>query len=95
MAQATGTTEADGPSPFKLLEELKLKYKLKNDRALAAKLEVSPVVISKVKHGKLGLSAAFIIRIHEAVGMPVKRIREISGQHDRFLSSAHADAAPQ
>ena len=61
----------------KLLDTLKEKYDLKNDAEISRRLEVKAPVISKIRHGKSGVSAEFILRIHETLGMPVADIRAL------------------
>lgn len=48
-----------------LLDEVSARKRLANDAALARTLKVMPPVISKLRHGKLNIGPALILRIHE------------------------------
>jgi len=62
---------------MKLLDTLKEKYDLKNDAEISRRLEIKPPVISKIRHGKVSVSAEIILKIHENLGMPVADIRAL------------------
>lgn len=52
---------------------------LKNDAALARALEVSPPVISKLRHNRLPLGASLLIRIHEVTDWSIRDIKDVLG----------------
>jgi len=60
---------------LKLLDELQKRFDIKNDRQLAAKLDVSTPVMSRVRNGKCAVSADIMIRIHEVFGLPIAEIK--------------------
>lgn len=60
---------------MKLLDELQSRFDIKNDRQLAAKLDVSTPVMSRVRNGKCAVSADIMIRIHEVFGLPIAEIK--------------------
>ena len=60
-----------------LLDAVKERYAIKNDAELSRKLDVPPPTISKIRSGKVNVSADMILRIHETFDMPVKEIREL------------------
>jgi len=62
---------------LKLLDELQSRFDIKNDRQLAAKLDVSTPVMSRVRNGKCAVSADIMIRIHEVFGLPIAEIKEL------------------
>lgn len=62
---------------MKLLDALKEKYDLKNDAAIAKRLDVAPPVISRIRNGKAQVSADVIIRVHEEFGMPIADIKAL------------------
>jgi plasmid maintenance system antidote protein VapI len=62
---------------MKLLDEVKKRYEVKNDAELSRKLDVPPPTISKIRSGRISVSADMILRIHETFNMPVKEIREL------------------
>lgn len=61
----------------KLLDHLIVSFKLKNDAALSRALNFKPPVISKIRHGAQPVTSNTILAIHEAFGVPVKKIREL------------------
>jgi plasmid maintenance system antidote protein VapI len=62
---------------MKLLDAVKERYAIKNDAELSRKLDVPPPTISKIRSGKVNVSADMILRIHETFDMQVKEIREL------------------
>jgi plasmid maintenance system antidote protein VapI len=62
---------------MKLLDAVKERYAIKNDAELSRKMDVPPPTISKIRSGKVNVSADMILRIHETFDMPVKEIREL------------------
>ena len=63
------------PPAHKLFDHLLSKHGLKNDAALARAINVNPPLISKIRHGRLELSAVTILAIHETFDEPVADIR--------------------
>ncbi len=61
-----------------LIDYLLSEYNIRNDAALAHVLEVHPPTISKLRHGRMSLTAGVILKIHEAFDMPVKEIKRIA-----------------
>lgn len=66
-----------------LLDYLLQTTGVKNDARLGKLLQLSPPFISKVRHGKLNVSDSLILRVHETLGIPVKKIRAILDAHSR------------
>jgi plasmid maintenance system antidote protein VapI len=62
---------------MQLLDEVKQRYSIKNDAQLSRTLDVQPPTISKIRSGKINVSADMILRIHECLGMPVADIRAL------------------
>lgn len=58
-----------------LLDIIKDEFDLKNDRELAAFLEVRPSVISKLRNGKTPFTAYQILIIHDATDWSIAKIR--------------------
>lgn len=54
---------------------------LKNDAALGRELQVSPPILSKIRHGGLPVSAAILIRMHEVSGLSIFELRACMGDH--------------
>jgi plasmid maintenance system antidote protein VapI len=62
---------------MKLLDTVKERYSIKNDAELSRTLDVPPPTISKIRSGRVNVSADIILRIHEVLGMPVADIRAL------------------
>lgn len=62
---------------MKLLDTIKERHSIKSDAELSRKLDVPPPTISKIRSGRVSVSADMILRIHETFGMTVKEIREL------------------
>lgn len=62
-----------------LLDLLTKELGLKNDAALARKLEVMPPLISKIRNGRLPIGASLLIRMHEVTGMSIRDLRWLMG----------------
>jgi len=65
--------------PDQLLASLIGKLNLKNDAALSRALEVSPPVISKIRHRRLPVTASLLIRMHEVSALSIKDLRHLMG----------------
>lgn len=66
-------------NPNNLLDFMMENLKCKNDAALSRALDVAPPVISKIRHNRLPISAALLIKMHELTALPVRELREIMG----------------
>ena len=73
--------------PKTLFDELMKRFNLKNDAALARFLQVSPPVISKIRHRRLPIGAMLLIRMHEASGMSIRELRSLMGDNSQFFGS--------
>lgn len=74
-------------NPNNLLDTMRDKLDLKNDAALARALEVSPPVISKLRHRTLPVGASILIRMHEVSDVSIKDLRVLMGdRRSKFTS---------
>lgn len=73
--------------PNKLVDALITRMKLKNDAALSRALEVAPPVISKIRHRRLAVGAALLLRMHEVSELSAKDLRELMGDTRRGIFS--------
>jgi hypothetical protein len=62
-----------------LLDTLIAVGNIKNDAALARRLEISPSVICKQRQEKIAVSPGYMIYIHEAFDMPIAEIKHLIG----------------
>jgi plasmid maintenance system antidote protein VapI len=63
--------------PGRVVDRLLELHRLRNDAALSRALGISPATICKIRTGKHGFSAGVVLRIHEALGMPVAELRAL------------------
>ena len=61
--------------PDRLLASLISKLSLKNDAALSRALEVSPPVMSKIRHRRLPVTASLLICMHEVSTSSIAELR--------------------
>jgi hypothetical protein len=74
--------------PDRLLDSLIVHLGLKNDAALSCALEVAPPVISKIRHRRLPVGAAILIRMHEVSGLTIRDLRFLLGdRREKFRVS--------
>lgn len=59
----------------KMLDAVIAKLELKNDAALSRHLEVSPPVISKIRHGRLRVGASILIGLHETSDLSIAELK--------------------
>jgi hypothetical protein len=82
-----------GYDPNRLLDHLLERLHLKNDAALSRLLEVEAPTISKIRHFKLRVGAALLLRIHEVSGLDIEELRALMG--DRRARFRISNQAPQ
>lgn len=84
-------TTARNYDPDNLLASLIGKLKLKNDAALSRALEVSPPVISKIRHRRLPITGSLLIRMHEVSNLSIGELRGLLGdRRNKFrISDKH------
>lgn len=80
--------------PNTMLDTVLAKMQLRNDAALSRMLEVQAPVISKIRHHRMPVSGALLVRIHEATGLSVRNLQDLMGdRRTKFrLSSAQGRA---
>lgn len=83
--------------PNAMLDTILAKLQLRNDAALSRLLEIQAPVISKIRHHRMPVSGALLVRIHEATGLSVRTLQDLMGdRRSKFrLSSAQGRAAAQ
>lgn len=79
MEQAIERAECGDYNPDRLLDVLRENLKVKNDAALARILEVAAPVISKIRHRRLPVGGAILIRMHEVSGLKITDLRFLMG----------------
>ena len=65
--------------PNPLLDYVMRHLGVENDLQLSRHIGISPPVISKVRHGKIPLGSALLVRLHETSGVPTRVLRALTG----------------
>jgi hypothetical protein len=87
------THAIDVLNPGALLDAMIKRLNLKNDAALARKLDVAPPVISKIRHNVLAVGATILIAMHEETGMGIGELRALMGdRRAKFRGTPDAGA---
>lgn len=73
-------------APEKLIERLCKAVGARSYSALGRVINVSPSVLSKVRHRRLGISSEILLKIHEATGIPIRELRRWMGDTRRYFS---------
>lgn len=81
--------------PNSLLDTLISKLRLKNDAALCRALEVTPPVISKIRHKRLPIGASMLIRMHEVSEMSIRELRDLMGDRRQKYRASEAYGKPR
>jgi hypothetical protein len=68
-----------GFDPAHMLDHLRYRLRLKNDASLCRLLEITPPLLSTVRHRKRSVCPGLIIRIHEVTGIRVHDLRAMMG----------------
>jgi hypothetical protein len=89
---ATSEREYD---PNRLLDALIEHLRLKNDAALARTLEVAPPVISKIRHRRLPVGAALLIRMHEVTDLTIGDLRYLMGDRRKKFRISDSQGKPK
>lgn len=63
--------------PNHLLDSVLAYMGLKNDAALARVLSVAPPILSKLRHHKNRVSAAFLLKLYDATGLSITTLRTL------------------
>lgn len=95
MDAATDSTEIHEYNPDRLLDALRDNLYLKNDAALSRMLQIAPPVISKIRHRRLQVSAAVLIRMHEVSGLNISDLRFLLGDRRRKFRISDVQGRPK
>ena len=71
--------------PNRLIDSLLKNIGVKNDFQLSQALDMSASNISKIRKGRMGVSAQTLIAMHEASGLSIRELRELMGDKRRFF----------
>lgn len=60
-----------------LLNQLLRRLQLRNDAALCRMLQVAPPHVSKIRHGRLPVTAALLLQIYDKTSIPIDDLRAL------------------
>jgi hypothetical protein len=63
--------------PNRLLDFLQANLQLKNDAQLSRTIGVAPPVLSKLRHKRLQVNAAFLVAAYDATGLSINDLRSV------------------
>jgi transcriptional regulator with XRE-family HTH domain len=66
-----------------LFDFLRTEYNIPSDRQLCAALGLKPPMLSKIRHGVIGVSGDIMILIHEKTGMSIADIKELISENGK------------
>ena len=81
--------------PNNLLDKVLKHLQLKNDAALSRALDVGPPLISKMRHARLPVGGAILLRMHEVTGLSVRALREMLGDRRQKFRLSSEQGRPQ
>ncbi len=85
----------DSYQPGRLLDSLIDRLALKNDAALSRLLEVEAPTISKIRHRRLRIGAALLLRMHEVSDLSIAELRELMGERRTLPRAPDAARRPE
>lgn len=76
-------TDPKLPTQHGLINYVIAQLGLKNDAALCRHVKLAPPIISKVRHGRMPVTATVLLALHERTGLTVPALRaQIAGLAD-------------
>ena len=70
-------------NPDRLINVLRMSYRVKNDTALARILDIRPTTLSLIRRRKKPVAASLLIRIYEVSGIEISDLRCLMGDRRR------------
>jgi DNA-binding transcriptional regulator YdaS (Cro superfamily) len=84
----TPTSDGSGCTPAFFLDAVVAHMGLRNHAELARAIGLSRPAVSKIKHGRLPVTASFLLRIHDASGLDIAHLRALlAGRNGSFSGS--------
>ena len=82
-------------NPDNLLNTLIKQLQLKNDAALSRTLEVTPPIISNIRHRRFPVNAPLLIRMHEVSGMSIRVLQDLMGDRRKKYRLSSVQGKPK
>ena len=58
-----------------IFDIIKDEFNIKNDRELSEFLEITPSVLSRLRHGKMTFTPTYLLAVHDATDWSLDKIR--------------------
>lgn len=80
-------------NPARMLNCLRVRFRLDSDAELSRTLGLAPAMLSKIRHRRQAVGAAFILRVHDVTGVPVQDLRRMMGDRRATVRLARTQDA--
>ena len=60
---------------YDIFDIIKDEFGLKNDRQMSEFLEITPSVLSRLRHGKMTFTPTYLLAVHDATDWSLDKIR--------------------
>ncbi len=67
--------ETTDNQPNDIFDAIRSEFKIKNDRHLSEFLEITPSVLSRLRHGKMTFTPTYLLAVHDATDWSLEKIR--------------------
>jgi plasmid maintenance system antidote protein VapI len=64
-------------NPNHFLDSILIIMRLKNDAALSRAVNVAAPALSKLRHGRLPVTAALLLKLHDYTGLTIAELRKL------------------
>jgi hypothetical protein len=61
--------------PNDIFDAIRREFRMKNDRELSEFLEITPSVLSRLRHGKMTFTPTYLLAVHDATDWSLEKIR--------------------
>jgi hypothetical protein len=61
--------------PNDIFDAIRREFRMKNDRELSEFLEITPSVLSRLRHGKMTFTPTYLLAVHDATDWSLAKIR--------------------
>lgn len=72
-------------SPIYFFDELKKRLSLTTDASVCRAFNIPPPIVSKIRHGKSGVSPKILLKVHEMTNIPIFELRGMMQDKRRYF----------
>lgn len=70
-------------NPHPVFDIIRAEWKMHSDKELSDLLDIEQSVISRIRSGKLQMSANVILAVHERAGLEIKTVKALLRKHEQ------------